>query len=215
MTLQDAKLRHHCAVELVKQICIELSRSHMSWRLNYVLNSEILYIATLNGITEIISTLLGFFPDLIWAQLSNNQYFLLPFAIELRHENIFRLVCDHTARSKIMASTLLESGTILHLAAKLAPPAQLTSVCGAALQMQRELPWFKNVVHPYYKQSKNGDEKTAKELLKLAEKGEKWLNDTSNACMVVATLIATVVFAAAFTVPGGSDEADGNSNFLM
>ncbi|XP_040371330.1 ankyrin repeat-containing protein ITN1 isoform X2 [Rosa chinensis] len=223
MTLQDAKLRHHCAVELVKQICIELSRSHMSWRLNYLLNSEILYIATLNGITEIISTLLEFFPDLIWARLRNNQYLLLPFAIELRHEKVFRLVCDHTARSKLMASTLLESGTILHLAAKLAPPAQLTSVCGAALQMQRELQWFKvveNLVHPYYKQSKNEDEKTAKELFtkeheNLAEKGEKWLKDTSNSCMVVATLIATVVFAAAFTVPGGNDGADGNPNFLM
>ena len=143
MTLQDAKFRHHCAVELVKQFCLELSRSQMSWRLNYILNSEILYIATLNGITEIISKLLEFCPDLIWARLNNNQYLLLPFAIELRHEKVFHLVCDHTARSKLIATTLLESGTILHLAAKLAPPAQLTSVCGAALQMQRELQWFK------------------------------------------------------------------------
>ncbi|XP_050383555.1 ankyrin repeat-containing protein At5g02620-like [Argentina anserina] len=224
MTLQDAKLRHHCAEELVKQFCLELSRSNnMSWRLNYILNSEILNIAALNGITEIISKLLEFFPDLIWARLSNNQYLLLPCAIELRHEKVFRLVCDHTARSKLMAIELLESSTILHLAAKLAPPAQLTSVCGAALQMQRELQWFKvveNLVHPYYKQSRNAAKQTARELFtkeheNLADKGEKWLKDTSNSCMVVATLIATVVFAAAFTVPGGNDEADGNPNFLM
>ncbi|KAL6226787.1 hypothetical protein ACLB2K_000748 [Fragaria x ananassa] len=224
LTLQDAKLRHHCAVELVKQICLELSRSHMSWRLNYLLNSEILYMATLNGISEIIGTLLDFFPDLLWARLSNDQYLLLPFAIEFRHEKVFRLVCDHNARSKLMASTVLDSGTtILHLAAKLAPLAQLNSVCGAALQMQRELQWFKVVetlVHPYYKQSKNEANQTAKELFtkeheNLAKKGEKWLKDTSNSCMVVATLIATVVVAAAFTVPGGNDEADGNPNFLM
>ncbi|XP_068343985.1 ankyrin repeat-containing protein NPR4-like [Pyrus communis] len=47
----------------------------------------------------------------------------------------------------------------------------------------------------------------------LAESGEKWLKDTSNSCMLVATLIATVVFAAAFTVPGGNDN-EGAPNFL-
>lgn len=33
--------------------------------------------------------------------------------------------------------------TILHLAAKLAPPAHLRIVPGVALQMQREVQWFK------------------------------------------------------------------------
>lgn len=115
----------------------------MSRCLDYLLKSEALYIATLNGVTEIISTLLQFFPDLIWARLSNEEYLLLPFAIKLRNEKFLRIVCNQSARSKLMASTLLESGTILHLAAKLAPPAQLSSVCGTALQMQRELQWFK------------------------------------------------------------------------
>lgn len=77
-----------------------------------------------------------------------------------------------------------------------------------------------NLVHPYYKQSKNIDKETAqvvfsKEHKSLAESGEKWLKDTSNSCMLVATLIATVVFAAAFTVPGGNDDKEGNPNFLM
>ena len=79
---------------------------------------------------------------------------------------------------------------------------------------------MESLVHPYYKQRKNKAEQTARELFtkeheNLAEKGEKWLKDTSNSCMVVATLIATVVFAAAFTVPGGNDGVDGNPNFLM
>lgn len=46
-----------------------------------------------------------------------------------------------------------------------------------------------------------------KEHKTLAEAGEKWMKDTSNSCMIVSTLIATFVFAAAFTVPGGNDEA--------
>ncbi|RZC51705.1 hypothetical protein C5167_020127 [Papaver somniferum] len=35
----------------------------------------------------------------------------------------------------------------------------------------------------------------------LVKEGEAWLKETSQACMVVSTLIATVMFAAVFTVP--------------
>ncbi|KAM1836097.1 hypothetical protein ACFX14_018067 [Malus domestica] len=221
--LHDAKLRHHCAVELVKRICSQLSQRHTSWRFNYLLNSDIMQIATVNGIVEIISMLVESFPDLIWVRLLNNQYLLLNFAIELRHKHLFRTVYDKTARSKLMAATLLESGgSILHLAAKLAPLPQLSSISGAALQMQRELQWFKEVeklVHPYYKESRNQNGESARELFTkehklLAESGEKWLKDTSNSCMLVSTLVATVVFAAAFTVPGGNDN-EGAPIFLQ
>ncbi|XP_068303118.1 ankyrin repeat-containing protein NPR4-like [Pyrus communis] len=66
------------------------------------------------------------------------------------------------------------------------------------------------LVHPYYKESQNKNGESARELFTkehklLAESGEKWLKDTSNSCMLVSTLVATVVFAAAFTVPGGND----------
>ncbi|XP_034226291.1 ankyrin repeat-containing protein NPR4-like isoform X2 [Prunus dulcis] len=217
MRLHDAKLRHHCAVELLRQICLQLSQEQVK--------SDILEIAATNGIVEFIRTLVEFFPDLMWFILSKDRYLLLPFAIEFRHEKLFRIVCGKTARSKLIASTLLKSesgGTILHLAAKLAPLPQLSSVSCPALQMQRELQWFKVVeklVHPYYKDNLNKKGETARELFtkehkELAERGEKWLKDTSNSCMLVATLIATVVFAAAFTVPGGNDN-DGAPNLLQ
>ncbi|XP_026440701.1 ankyrin repeat-containing protein NPR4-like [Papaver somniferum] len=53
----------------------------------------------------------------------------------------------------------------------------------------------------------NGD--TAQDVFteehkKMVATGEKWMKDTSGSCMVVATIIATVAFAAAFTVPGGN-----------
>lgn len=44
--------------------------------------------------------------------------------------------------------------------------------------------------------------------------GEEWLKQTAESCMIVATLIATVVFAAAFTVPGGVKDDTGSPNFL-
>lgn len=40
----------------------------------------------------------------------------------------------------------------------------------------------------------------------LRKEGEKWLKGTSTTCMIVATLIATLVFAAAINVPGGFDD---------
>ncbi|XP_050288408.1 uncharacterized protein LOC126727005 isoform X2 [Quercus robur] len=49
-------------------------------------------------------------------------------------------------------------------------------------------------------------EQTHVELLKEAQ---EWLKRTSEACSAVAVLIATVAFAAAYTVPGGSNQETG------
>lgn len=47
----------------------------------------------------------------------------------------------------------------------------------------------------------------------LRKAGEEWMKNTANSCMIVAALITTVVFAAAFTVPGGCDDNTGNPIF--
>lgn len=44
---------------------------------------------------------------------------------------------------------------------------------------------------------------------RLVKEGEKWMKSTASSCMLVATLITTVMFAAIFTVPGGNDNNDG------
>jgi hypothetical protein len=67
--------------------------------------------------------------------------------------------------------------------------------------------------------SLNVHKKTPKEVFikthsRLQKEGEKWMRDTANNCMLVATLIATVVFAATFTVPGGNDQDTGNPILL-
>ncbi|KAM3685135.1 hypothetical protein ACJW31_11G095300 [Castanea mollissima] len=45
-------------------------------------------------------------------------------------------------------------------------------------------------------------------------KGEKWMKDTASSCIVVGVLIVTIMFAAAFTIPGGNDQNKGFPNFL-
>jgi hypothetical protein len=60
--------------------------------------------------------------------------------------------------------------------------------------------------------------KTADELFKekhdkLLKEAQKWIKETSQSCSAVAVLVATVVFAAAYTVPGGNDNT-GRPIFL-
>jgi hypothetical protein len=65
------------------------------------------------------------------------------------------------------------------------------------------------VLHSYVNK-RNLYGETPKEIFaktheELQENGEKWMKDTANYCMLVATLIATVVFAVALTPPGGNN----------
>ena len=48
----------------------------------------------------------------------------------------------------------------------------------------------------------------------MMSKGEKWLKDTVSSCTVVGALIVTIMFAAAFTVPGGNDQNKGFPIFI-
>ncbi|XP_028074642.1 ankyrin repeat-containing protein ITN1-like [Camellia sinensis] len=73
---------------------------------------------------------------------------------------------------------------------------------------------MENIMQPSYVEKKNSKGKTpralfTKEHKDLVEKGEAWMKNTASQSMVVATLIATVMFAAAFTVPGGNDNNTG------
>lgn len=75
------------------------------------------------------------------------------------------------------------------------------------------------MVHLSMREMKNKQGKTphtlfAKEHAELMEKGEAWMKDTSSQCMVVAALITTIMFAAAFTLPGGNNSNNGNPIFM-
>ncbi|KAJ0747322.1 putative PGG domain-containing protein [Helianthus annuus] len=66
------------------------------------------------------------------------------------------------------------------------------------------------LIPPSYRKKKNGYGLTpqdlfAKEHAYLISKGEDWMNNY----MLVATLIATIVFAAAFILPGGYNQNTG------
>ncbi|PRQ32347.1 putative PGG domain-containing protein [Rosa chinensis] len=136
---------------------------------------------------------------------------------------IFNLVHEiGSIRDVIVTYKDHQGNNIVHMAAKLAPQNQLNLVSGVALQMQRELVWFeevKTIVQPQYIEMENNQGKTPQELfteehMVLMRRGEKWMKVTATSCMLVATIIATVVFSAAFSIPGGIDDHTGKPNFL-
>ncbi|XP_039690885.1 uncharacterized protein [Medicago truncatula] len=106
--------------------------------------------------------------------------------------------------------------------AELGPSSYRGRRSNAALQMQRELQWFKaveSVVPPMCKEAKNADGLKPRELFtknheKLVNEGRQWAKDTASSFTIVGTLIITIMFAAAFTVPGGNNQYKGTPIFL-
>jgi ankyrin repeat protein len=96
------------------------------------------------GNVEFLIILIRSYPDLIWQQNKNNMS-LFHIAIEYRQESVFNLIYELGTNKNCLASckTFDTNENMLHLAGKLAPLDRLNIVSGAALQMQRELLWFK------------------------------------------------------------------------
>ncbi|GJZ20243.1 ankyrin repeat-containing domain, PGG domain protein [Tanacetum coccineum] len=153
---------------------------------------------------------------LIWKVNDDNQT-IFHVAVKYRHEDIYTLLYEiGSMKDMVIPLTDLDEKNMLHLAAKSTKIKNFEDVSGAALQMQQELLWFKEVesMIPPYRERKNKHGQTPHELFimehqHLVSKGEKWMKETASQCMVVAELIATIVFAAAFTVPGGYNQNDG------
>lgn len=106
---------------------------------------KILYDAIKHGIIEFIVEMLKFTPEIIWRKDKKGRT-IFAHAIVLRQEKIFSLIYGLGTERSIMARRHDVFGNnYLHLAAKLSPQSHLDRVSGAALQMQRELQWFKVV----------------------------------------------------------------------
>ncbi|KAI4297668.1 hypothetical protein L6164_037550 [Bauhinia variegata] len=89
-------------------------------------------------------------------------------------DNLNRLFIFHAIKfrqAKVVSRFLTEDiaalyfedrckNNVLHMAAKLEPSTQLTRISGAALKMQRELQWFKevkNIIPPARWERRNND----------------------------------------------------------
>ncbi|CAJ1975908.1 unnamed protein product [Sphenostylis stenocarpa] len=223
-TVQKKKILNSQALKLVQRLW-ELIVSSDEIRHGDLIKSPLsrpLFIAAEFGIPEIVIELLDSYPDLLWKVDSQNRS-LFHIAIMYRQEKIFNLIYDIGAHKDLITAYRDNNNhNILHLAGKLPPTDQLHVVSGAALQMQRELLWFKEVekiIQPLLKEIRDSEGRTPQMLFTeehkgLAREGEKWLKNTASSCMLVSTLITTVMFAAIFTVPGGNNNNNGYPIFM-
>ncbi|KAI3862500.1 hypothetical protein MKX03_011588 [Papaver bracteatum] len=217
--LYKQKLVHQQANALIKQIIGDICKS--TTLLGFLReNPNIMKRAIKHGIIEVVAECLEKNSDLIFYKIPVEN--MLQMAITERKEMIVTFICKTADRlgykNYLVSKRDKDNNTILHCASKLAPLAQLSLVSGAALQMQREMQWYKGIKgilreSDRYARNEKGD--AAKFIFTEAHKdlvkeGRDWLKDTSGSCTIVGALIATVAFAAAFTVPGGNI-SDSNS----
>ncbi|KAK9080680.1 hypothetical protein SSX86_000438 [Deinandra increscens subsp. villosa] len=180
-------------------------------------SSRVVFIAAEMGNTKFLVELIRGYPDLIWKVNDNNQS-MFHIAVKHRHEGIYNLLYEMGAMKDLITPLRdKKENNMLHLVGKIAKQNRLDDVSGVALQMQLELLWFhevKKMIPVSYRERENDDGYTPHDLFTKEHKdllalGEKWMKGTASQSMVVAALIATIVFAATFTVPGGYKEKIG------
>ncbi|GJW73453.1 ankyrin repeat-containing domain, PGG domain protein, partial [Tanacetum coccineum] len=217
--IHDMRVNHDLGNLLVKRICkivIDNGDHDIAWR---ILGSAIATAVTY-GTHELIEECIVTYPGIIW--YNNGMLNLFIEAMKQRQERVYNLIYQ-MSRHQVFVVTHLDNAqeNALHLVAKLAPFHRLNVVTGAALQMQRELQWFEEIekiIEPSYKEQLNKQKKTPRMVFTeshagLLEKGQQWMKDTSSSCTVVAALVVTIAFAAAFTLPGGNRD-NGKPLFL-
>ncbi|KAG7970512.1 hypothetical protein I3843_07G087400 [Carya illinoinensis] len=138
-------------------------------------------------------------------------------AVEYRQPRIFSLLYSLKKRDAALNLVDVSKNTILHMAGKLSRETPIQHITGAALQMQKEMQWFKEVESicpPFCKEHLNTHGLNPRQLFtnkhqELRKEGERWMKDTATSCTVVGALIITIMFAAAFTILGDNNQNTG------
>ncbi|KAJ7974908.1 Ankyrin repeat-containing protein [Quillaja saponaria] len=211
--INKMKLVHEQSLALLRIVCEEietLDDKQMSKGLVY----DAIFRAAERGISEFIIESSKANPDLLWSR--DNMFRNLFFsAIQFRQAKVFSLIYGLAWKDEAATSLDSSNNNMLHVAGELAPFTELNRISGAALKMQRELQWFKEVesiVPPNMREALNLDNMTPRDVFtenhkELVKEGERWMKETASSCTVVGALIVTIMFAAAFTVPGGNDDS--------
>ncbi|KAK4280035.1 hypothetical protein QN277_011713 [Acacia crassicarpa] len=171
-----------------------------------------LFIATRNGVLEIVTKILRDIPGAIRETNSQGQS-VLHVAVERRQPYIIEILKKDKWWDGLIQSLDNDGNSILHVVAKTEFQIQGSS----ALEMQHGINWYeyvKSMVPLYVTFLPNNEEETPEEIFlrdhkDLAQKSDEWLCRTSESCSVVAALVAGVAFATSSTVPGGNDDKTG------
>ncbi|KAL5568432.1 hypothetical protein UlMin_025007, partial [Ulmus minor] len=217
--IYESKLDHIQSIELLDRMCKVIETLDE----NQIEDAGIrnaLEEAASRGIIEYVTKITKAIPKTMWN--ANFAFCIFEAAIKNRQAKVFSLI--HGLGDKQAIANLWNSNhdTLLHVTGYIANSRKLNLIAGVALQMQREMQWYKEVeaitpegcqmyTNKYDKMPREVFTDNHKDLM-IA--GETWMKNTSSSCTVVGALIFTIMFTAAFTLPRGNMQDTGFPMFL-
>ncbi|KAA8526408.1 hypothetical protein F0562_008389 [Nyssa sinensis] len=176
-----------------------------------------LLLATKHGSIEIVREILKIYPQAV-EHVDDKGRTILHLAIKYRQLEILDMMEEKIISMKrLVRKCDKKNNSILHMVGLKAKSGWIDDTRSPALQLQEEWLLFERVqnicsVHFFRHINING--RTAEQVFanknnKLRREAKEWLKRTAENSSIVAVLIATVAFAAAYTVPGGSDQNTG------
>lgn len=145
--IYEQKMTHREVLEILKCLC-ERIRKFKEPEVRETLAYDAMLQAAKHVNIEFINLMREAYPDLLWA-IDKNRRGVFSHAILNRRKEVFRLINDATinGRKEVVKCRVDAFGnSMLHLAGYLGPSSDLDRRCGPAMQMQREILWFK-VIH--------------------------------------------------------------------
>ncbi|KAJ9551008.1 hypothetical protein OSB04_015053 [Centaurea solstitialis] len=213
--IDKKKKDYKIAREILKLVCNHIDENSSFTGSDHPCYTRPILEAVRRDAYEVVNEILSRLPKVIHNK-NIDGHSMFQMAVLNRSENAYNLICRSAERRDL---SVIDSSknNILHLAGRLAPSFVLSRDTGAALQLQRELQWFKEVekfMLPIEIIDKNMKKETpemmfTREHKHLVKEGEEWMKTTAQSCSITAALIITIVFAAAITVPGGSSQETG------
>ncbi|KAK9186464.1 hypothetical protein WN944_005645 [Citrus x changshan-huyou] len=182
-----------------------------------------LLFAASNGIRDILEEILRQNPQAMLSTVNQKGQTILHVAIRRRQHNIFQFIMEKMPLYVLKWATRIDDKgyTILHHVADMKHYEHGIRP-GPVYQFQEELQWFecvKDIAPSHYAMHRDAKKRmTAEDLFNRThedqlKKAQDWITETSGSCSTLSILIATFVFAAAYTVPGGNNDK-GFPNFL-
>ncbi|KAL5537771.1 hypothetical protein UlMin_045637 [Ulmus minor] len=217
--IYEVKAVHTHSVELLNCMCKVIETLDENQIREVEMSNAIVQAASL-GIVEFVTNISKAIPKAMWD--ANLARIIFESAIRNREAKVFSLIYGLDNKQTITDMHNSNRDTLLHVTGYIANSRKLNIIAGVALQMQREMQWYKEVekITPEgVRRNLNRNIKRASQVftethkdLKIA--GERWMKNTSSSCTVVGALIFTIMFTATFTLPGGNKQDTGFPMFL-
>ncbi|KAK9267468.1 hypothetical protein L1049_009894 [Liquidambar formosana] len=191
-----------------------------------------LFLAAKSGCAEIVREILRLYPQAV-EHIDDKGRTILHVAIKYRQLEIFEIVTKmEVPMTRLVRKVDNNGNSILHMVGTKRKDYVPEKMKSPALELQEELLWFgvhfldpvspcflhvhrvKDVTLAHFIDHHNNMKQTADWLFsssndQLRHLAKDWLKRSSEGCSIVAVLIATVAYAAPYTVPGGPNQNTG------